>query len=242
MESTSLLAEIERLRGCLERYERDTQYFLDGAIHDFRAAHRGVSISMEMLLSALPPQLDAEVTSSIRELQNCVSKMHELLNGVTNYCRCASTSSYIFAEVHTETTLELALASLDREIRDAKAVLTHGPLPKITGDAWRLTELFRHLVSNSLKYRSAAPPRIEIRAEMDSDKWCFSVQDNGIGIDPKYWAGLFRPFRRLHGSEIPGLGLGLSICRKIVEAHRGNISVESAIGQGTSFIFDLPAR
>jgi two-component system, chemotaxis family, sensor kinase Cph1 len=241
MQSESPVDEIRRLRSSLDCSERDTQRLLDGAVHDLRSAHRAISISSEILLGGLPSELDQDAAYAVRELRTGVAKMNALLSGVSSYALCASVSNYSFGPVAIETALILALASLEPEIRKTGAVVVHGVLPSVVGDARRLTELFRNLVGNALKYHGSDVPRIEINASQDSHDWLFSVRDNGIGIDPKYWDGLFVPFRRLHGSEIPGIGLGLAICRKIVEAHQGSIRVESKVGQGTAFVFTLPS-
>jgi chemotaxis family two-component system sensor kinase Cph1 len=137
--------------------------------------------------------------------------------------------------------VRLALTSLEREVRETGAVITYDRLPRVVGDRDRLTSLFRHLIDNALKYRGAEAPQIEIQAQQDQGNWLFSIRDNGIGIDPKYWAGIFAPFRRLHGSEISGVGLGLAICTKILDAHRGTIRIESTVGRGTTFFFTIPA-
>lgn len=242
MHSEPLQDEIRRLRALLGRSEKDTQRFLDGAVHDFRSAHRAISISLEILLGSISPQLDPNAAEAVRELQTGVGKMNLILSGVSSYALCASPSTYSFKLVASETAMKLALASLEPEIRDAGAVVVPGMLPNVFGDVRRLTELFRNLIANALKYRGAAVPRIEIGATQNSNDWLFSVRDNGIGIDPKYWDGLFVPFHRLHGSEIPGIGLGLAICRKIVEVHGGNIQLDSKVGQGTTILFTLPAE
>jgi chemotaxis family two-component system sensor kinase Cph1 len=234
--------EIRRLRALLDRSEKDTQRFLDGAVHDFRSAHRAISISMEIVLGAISPQLDHNTAEAVRELHTGIAKMNAILNGVSSYALCASPSTYSFKLVASETAMKQALASLEPEIRDTGAVLVPGVLPSVLGDVRRLTELFRNLIGNALKYRSAAVPRIEIGATQNSNEWVFSVRDNGVGIDPKYWDGLFVPFHRLHGNEIPGIGLGLAICRKIVEAHGGSIRLDSKVGGGTAFLFTLPAE
>lgn len=234
--------EIRRLRALLDRSEKDTQRFLDGAVHDFRSAHRAISISMEILLGAISPQLDHNSAEAVRELQAGIAKMNAILSGVSSYALCASASTYSFKLVASETAMIQALASLEQEIRDTGAVIVRGVLPSVFGDVRRLTELFRNLIGNALQYRSTVVPRIEIQATRNSNEWLFSIRDNGIGIDPKYWDGLFVPFHRLHGNEIPGSGLGLAICRKIVEAHRGSIRVESKAGDGSAFFFTLPAE
>jgi chemotaxis family two-component system sensor kinase Cph1 len=249
MHSEPTQDEIQRLRARLDRSEKDAQRFLDGVVHDFRSAHRAISISLEILLGSISPQHDHNAAEAVRELQTGVAKMNAILSGVSSYALCASPSTYSFGLVATETAMKQALASLEPEIRDTGAVLVPGVLPSVFGDVRRLTELFRNLIGNALKYRSTAVPRIEIGATrnsvgavQNSNEWLFSVRDNGVGIDPKYWDGLFVPFHRLHGNEIPGIGLGLSICRKIVEAHGGSIRLESRVGHGAAFLFTLPAE
>jgi light-regulated signal transduction histidine kinase (bacteriophytochrome) len=108
------------------------------------------------------------------------------------------------------------------------------------GDVDRLKVLFQNLIDNAIKFRSTAAPQIEIAATADAEGWIFSVRDNGIGIDRKYWHNLFAPFKRLHGPEIPGAGLGLAICKRIVETHEGRIWIESEAGKGATFLFTLP--
>ena len=139
--------------------------------------------------------------------------------------------------------LRSALASLAREVRESGATITNDRLPRVMGDSDRLTSLFRNLIDNSLKYRGAAAPQIEIQAKQGHGHWLFSVRDNGIGIDRKYWDGIFDPFSRLHGPEIPGVGLGLAICRKILDAHGGTIRIDSVVGNGTTpVLFTIPAE
>jgi signal transduction histidine kinase len=139
-----------------------------------------------------------------------------------------------------------ALMSLEPEIRKAGASITCGNLPEVRGDRDRLQELFRRLIDNALKYNQQPAPRIEIAAREGSnesrpEELLFSVRDYGIGIDRKYQQELFRPFRRLHGPEIPGMGLGLVICRRIAETHGGRLWIESEAGRGTTVFFILPA-
>jgi light-regulated signal transduction histidine kinase (bacteriophytochrome) len=137
--------------------------------------------------------------------------------------------------------VDSALAGLDRQLRDTGGQVIRTPLPEVVGDRERLTDLFRIVLSNALTYRSTQPPRIEVSARVASDEWILQVRDNGIGIAPKYQADIFRPFNRLHGSDIPGVGLGLATCRKILEGHGGRIWIESEPGAGSTFLFAIPA-
>jgi light-regulated signal transduction histidine kinase (bacteriophytochrome) len=136
--------------------------------------------------------------------------------------------------------VRFALAHLESEIRDSGATVTVGDLPEIAGDRNRLAELFEHLIGNALKFRGPDPPAVEIGARRTSEGWVFSVKDNGIGIAPKYRDRLFIPFRRLHGAEVPGAGLGLAISKKIVDGHQGRIWIEDGDALGVTISFVLP--
>jgi light-regulated signal transduction histidine kinase (bacteriophytochrome) len=115
-------------------------------------------------------------------------------------------------------------------------------LPSLVAEEVMLTSLFQNLISNSIKYRSRETPRIHVSAERDGEGWLFAVRDNGIGIDPQYFDRVFGMFKRLHGKDIPGTGIGLALCRKIVERKGGRIWVESEEGKGAAFRFTIPAR
>jgi len=126
-------------------------------------------------------------------------------------------------------------------VEESGASIRHGPLPKVLGDCVQLTQLFQNLVGNAIKFRGAQPPQVEVTAERDGAEWKFRVADNGIGIDPKHFERIFVLFQRLHTrQEYAGTGMGLAICKKIVERHGGRIWVESEPGHGTSFWFTLP--
>jgi light-regulated signal transduction histidine kinase (bacteriophytochrome) len=129
---------------------------------------------------------------------------------------------------------------LQLAIADAKAEVTHDPLPTVLGDATRLGQVFQNLIGNALKFRGMAVPRIHVSAQRDGQHWRFAVRDNGIGIDPQQAGRLFQVFQRLHThSEYPGTGIGLAICKRIVELHGGRIWVESQPGEGSIFYFTI---
>jgi chemotaxis family two-component system sensor kinase Cph1 len=236
----ALSNEAQRLRNELERGGRETQRLLDGVVHDLRAAERGIRTAAELLREELGEALTGAAEATFRQLLEGAGKMNPILTAVSNYSVSLPAARRSFGRVPMEVALRSALASLDQEIRESGAVISHDPLPELLGDLERLKALFRNLIDNALKYRAATAPRINIQAKADSGAWIFAVQDNGIGIGQKYWHDLFVPFKRLHGSEIPGVGLGLVICRKIVETHGGRIWIESPAGGGTTFLFTLP--
>jgi light-regulated signal transduction histidine kinase (bacteriophytochrome) len=142
----------------------------------------------------------------------------------------------------SEEALQQALINLRGAIEESGALVTHDPLPTVLADETQLTQLFQNLVGNAVKYQRPGVPRVHISAAQDGGKkWIFSVQDNGLGIDPQYFERIFGVFQRLHKrEEFAGTGIGLAICKKIVERHGGNISVESQPGKGSTFRFALP--
>jgi signal transduction histidine kinase len=143
-------------------------------------------------------------------------------------------------ELHLTPRDQSSTPHLQLAIRDSDARITFDHLPTVMADEIQLMRLLQNLVSNAIKYRGADPPRIHLAARDADTEWVFTVQDNGVGIDPKYADQIFTVFKRLHGREYPGTGIGLAICKKVVERHGGHIWVESKPGQGASFYFTLP--
>ena len=134
-----------------------------------------------------------------------------------------------------------ALENLEKAVSESQAVVTQEPLPTVPGDALLLVQLFQNLIGNAIKFCKETPPRVHISAERRQNNWVFSVRDNGIGVDPEYAEQIFAIFQRLHTPrEYPGSGVGLAICKKIVEQHNGRIWVESTPGAGSTFLFTIP--
>ncbi len=147
-----------------------------------------------------------------------------------------------FAPVDCNAVLAKTLLNLQTAIVQSGAIVTSDPLPTLVAEEVMLTQLFQNLIANSIKYRGEETPRIHVSAERNAGGWLFSVRDNGVGIDPQYADRVFGMFRRLHGPDIPGTGIGLALCRKIVERHGGRIWVESEKGQGAALRFLIAAR
>jgi light-regulated signal transduction histidine kinase (bacteriophytochrome) len=215
--------------------------FLDRAIHDLRASARQIGTSAELLSESFQTGLAEEREPTMRRLRDGVTGLNSILSGMSMYAVTLSAANYTPRQVNLNTALFSARARLRERIAVTNATIVEDDLPRVTGDADRLSEVFQHLICNALTYRSEAAPRIEVRATRAQNEWCISVRDNGIGFEPKYCEQVFAPFYRLHGPELPGVGLGLAACRKILSAHRGNIMIESEKGSGTTCSFTLPA-
>jgi light-regulated signal transduction histidine kinase (bacteriophytochrome) len=238
--------EAERIRYELAQANEETFQFLRAAVHDLRSEQRGVCASAELLQDLLADSLPPEARPIFTRLRGSAVKTTAILAGASQYAAALSAARYRFHQVELSSIVRQSLASLEPDLRASGAAISVGELPRVWGDRDRLTELFRHLLDNALKYHGPLPPAIEIEAAikpdtLPPDQCLIQVRDHGIGIDPKYHRELFRPFRRLHGPEIPGLGLGLCICKRIVESHGGRLWVESDAGKGTTVSFTLTA-
>ena len=166
--------------------------------------------------------------------------MQRLIQDLLAYSR-VGTQGKAFTPINCEAILERTLANLHMAIAESGAVITHSPLPMVMADDVQLTQLFQNLLGNALKFCEETPPRVHIAAERQGAVWVFAVRDNGIGIEPQYAERIFVIFQRLHRrSAYPGTGIGLAICKKIVERHGGRIWVESEPGKGATFYFTLP--
>jgi light-regulated signal transduction histidine kinase (bacteriophytochrome) len=208
------------------------QQFLQSALHDLRAQQRGSGIAAELLMEASG---DGERAVLVKQILHGLSKTEELLTAIGSYATVLPPGSYSAAVFPLASAIRFAITNLDREIRESNATISVGELPEILGDRHRLADLFAHLLSNSIKFRGVDAPAVDIAARRSEDGWLVSVADNGIGIPQKYRERLFIPFRRLHGAEIPGVGLGLATARKIAEAHGGRIWIEGPEGTGVTF-------
>jgi len=169
--------------------------------------------------------------------------MQALINDLLAYSRLG-TKARPFEPSDCNAIVEAAIAQLRLAIEDSGARITHGSLPTVMGDATQLLQLFQNLLSNAIKFhRRGVPPVVHVDAQPWDGAWRFSVHDNGIGIAAEYFERIFVLFQRLHGrGEYPGTGIGLAICKKIVERHGGGIAVQSQPGEGSTFSFTLPRR
>jgi signal transduction histidine kinase len=221
--------------------EFDAGEFLLHASHDLRTALRAIRVHTDLLLkdgqAAQAPGLEERLGFIV----DGARKVDLLADGLASYSVALQIRQESFQPTPMDVLLRTALAKLDKELRSNDATVTKDKLPRVSGVPDRLMEVFENLLHNALRHRGAAPPQIQITNERRSEEWLFTVRDNGPGVDAPYLETIFRPFVRLQGNRLPGPGLGLAICRIIVERHGGRIWAESADGGGIAFRFTLPA-
>jgi PAS domain S-box-containing protein len=226
----------------LERSNAELQQFAYVASHDLQEPLRMVASYTQLLARRYGDKLDADALEFIDYAVDGARRMQALINDLLAYSR-VGTRGAEFAPTDTNALVDQVVADLGAAIEDERAVVTRGDLPTVQADAMQLSQLLQNLIGNAIKFHGERAPRVEVAAERRGAEWLFSVRDNGIGIDPEYADRIFVIFQRLHSrAEYPGTGIGLAICKKIVERHGGRIWMDSAPGEGTTFYFTLPAR
>jgi PAS domain S-box-containing protein len=233
-------AELRRTAEELTRSNKELAQFAYVASHDLQEPLRAVAGCVELLRHRYQGQLDATADELVTHAVDGAKRMQTLINDLLAYSRLETRGS-TFADVDCNEALGIALANLEVAIREAGAVVTNDPLPTVVGDRTQLAQLLQNLVGNALKFRSDRPPKVHVGAEARDGEWVFRVTDNGIGIEPQYFERIFEIFQRLHTQRrYPGTGMGLAICKKIVDRHEGRIWVESTPGEGSTFWFTVP--
>ena len=231
--------KLEEQTVALQRSNDELLQFARIVSHDLNEPLRTMSSFITLLVRRYQGKLDTEADEYMGFVTDGAKRMQEMIRDLLAYTRVGGPTE-AFTSVDSEALLTRVLSDLQRVINNVKAEITHDPLPIVTGDAIRLGHVLQNLISNALKFRGPAPPRIHVSAQRDGDHWRFAVRDNGIGIDPTQAGGLFQVFRRLHTrNEYEGTGIGLAICKKIVEQHGGRIWVESQPGEGSIFCFTI---
>jgi two-component system sensor histidine kinase/response regulator len=231
---------LERTRE-LSRSNEDLRQFAYAASHDLKEPMRTIASYSQLLAHRFDNVLDDEGREFLGYVVEGVRRMDALLSDLLAYSQHLGAKPALFQNVDAETVLTAVLMNLQASINENGAKVTHDPLPtEVTSDFAQLSLVFQNLISNALKYRRSEPPEIHVWAEDADEEWVFHVRDNGLGIEPSFLDQIFRPFKRLHGHEFPGTGMGLAISQKIVERHGGRIWVESEPDRGSTFSFSIP--
>jgi signal transduction histidine kinase len=225
----------------LERSNADLEQFAYVASHDLQEPLRMVASYVKLLERRYGDKLDADAREFMEYAVEGAERMRVMITDLLAYSRVGTQAAQPML-IDSGEALEAALENLKLAIEESGAIISHGDLPQVTGDLLQLTHLFQNLVGNAIKFCGEQPPRISIEAREQDGEWVFSVIDNGIGIDPGYADRIFDIFQRLHTrGEYPGTGIGLAICKKIVDRHGGRIWMESQPGEGCIFNFTIPA-
>jgi light-regulated signal transduction histidine kinase (bacteriophytochrome) len=197
---------------------------------------------MQLLSKRYKDKLDSNADDFIGFAVDGASRMQSLIRDLLKYSR-VGTRGKPLTPVACEDALNQALANLKMTIADSGAVVTYNPLPTVAADPSQLVYLFQNLIGNAIKFRGKDISRVHIASEQKGDKWLFSVADNGIGIEAEFFERIFVIFQRLHArDEYSGTGIGLSVCKKIIERHGGRLWVESEPGSGSTFYFTIPTK
>ncbi len=224
----------------LKRSNEELEQFAYIASHDLQEPLRMVASYMQLLSRKYKGRLDSDADEFIAFAVDGASRMQRLIKDLLAYSRVATKGTELIA-TSSEEALKQAIFNLRGSIQESGAVVTHGTMPMVWADEMQLIQLFQNLIGNAIKYQNTGTPAVDISVSKARDqRWCFAIRDNGLGIEPQYFDRIFGMFQRLHKrDEFAGTGIGLAICKKIVERHGGSISVQSQPGEGSTFSFAL---
>jgi PAS domain S-box-containing protein len=221
---------------------KDLKQFAFVAAHDLQEPLRTVASFVKLLEKRYRGKLDEKAEEYINYIVDGTKRMHVLIDDLLAYSQIDTTGKN-FGPLDINKLIQRTLIDLRLSIEENEAKVTYDPMPTVHADSSQLISLFWNLIGNAIKFRGEEAPRIHISAARKGDEWVFAVRDNGIGMDPQYIEGIFLMFQRLHTKgEYPGTGIGLAICKRIVENHGGRIWVESGLGKGSTFFFTVPER
>lgn len=234
--------ELHRANEALLRANEELERFASEVSHDLREPLATARSYAELALESHRGNLPHDVVRALAIIQESAGRMNELVSELLAYARVGGRGRNHMRSANLESVIATAVTNLESAIRSSGAQITHDPLPTLPVDHVLMVQLFQNLIGNAIKYRGADPPRVHVSAICEDGVWLLDVEDNGEGFSPEYAEDIFHPFERLHGDEIPGTGIGLATCRKIVEAHGGRIWAESERGRGSIFRFTLPIQ
>ena len=236
------ISERKKMEAELRRSNDELEQFAYVASHDLQEPLRAVAGMVQLLDQRYKGKLDERADEYIGHAVEASGRMQSLINDLLDYSRVDRLGKP-FSSANLERSLDIALANLRISIQKSGAQITRDPLPTVMADASQLTQVFQNLIGNAIKFRGESPLQIHIGAQEVDNAWRFEVRDNGIGIEPQYFERIFLVFQRLHTRrEYSGTGIGLSLCKKIVERHGGQIWVESQAGRGSTFYFTISNR
>jgi len=226
----------------LARSNAELEQFAYVASHDLQEPLRMVSMYMQLFEKRFKGQIDEKADKYLAYAVDGSKRMQALIGGLLAYSRLGN-ADHGSSRLALDGVVDTALANLQAALLETGAIVTRDPLPVVAADPIQLAQVFQNLIANANKFhRPDVRPQIHLSAVRQGPQWLLSVEDNGIGIEPQFFDRIFVIFQRLHTrAEFPGTGIGLSICKKVIERHGGTIWIESQLGQGTSFRFTLPA-
>jgi light-regulated signal transduction histidine kinase (bacteriophytochrome) len=223
----------------LERSNKELEQFAYVASHDLQEPLRMVSSYTQLLGKRYKDKLDQDANDFINFAVDGANRMQRLINDLLEYSRVTSRGKPL-EKLDLSSVLGRVIATMQFKIQDTNAMVSNEDLPFVVGDEIQISRVFQNLIDNALKFRGEEPPRIHISSKFESGKVIISVSDNGIGINEKFNDRVFTIFQRLHNREdYPGTGIGLAVCKRIIERHGGKIWLESEEGKGTTFYFTL---
>ena len=226
----------------LRRSNEELAQFASIISHDLRSPLNAITSFAEQLREEYQDKLEGEADLYLAYLTGAADRMRRLITDLMAYSQIADGGGGQAGLVDCGAALQSAQLNLQGKIRESGAIITHDPLPAVVASAGLLGHVFQNLIENAIKFRCNQAPRIHVSAQLRDQEWIFRVSDNGIGIAPQHLGQVFRIFKRLHGDRYEGTGIGLAMCKRIVERQGGRIWVESTPGQGSSFCFTLPAK
>lgn len=233
--------DLTRSNSALLKANEELAQFTYAANHDMQEPLRNISVYAQLLAKRYQGVLDGNGALFLRNILDGTRRMQLLIEDLLAFSR-AQNSALVLRPTEMETALVVALSNLQASIDESGAVVTHDKLPKVTADASRMVQVFQNLIGNAIKYRrQEKTPHVHISAaKQKPGEWLVDVEDNGIGFEPRYAEQIFGMFKRLYGREIPGTGIGLAICKKVIESHGGRIWATSMPGIGSHFYFTIP--
>ena len=239
--NAQLHTQVTRQTEELSRSNSELEQFAYVASHDLQEPLRMVSSYVALLGRRYDGQLDDRADKYIHFAVDGANRMQRLIHDLLAYSRVGTRGGEL-TPTDTASVLGETLSNLEVAIDESEAEVVYSDLPSVMGDPSQLRQLFQNIVGNALKFRSESRPRVELEASQDGDQWTFSIRDNGVGFDQRYAERVFGVFKRLHrNADIPGTGIGLAICQRIIDRHGGRIWAESKLGEGSCFYFTLPA-